>query len=420
VRRSVKLLLMLGAVLVVAAAGWFVVSNSGAATAAQEQDRREQGAQQGGLQAVPVLAATAATKDVPIIVRGIGSVQAFNTVTVKSRVDGNIVKVAFTEGQYVHQGDLLMQVDPRPYQAQLEQAEANKAKDQANLENAQRDLARYAAILSDQLAVTRQQYHTQKALVDQLTASVQADQAQIDAAKLNVAYCSITSPIDGITGLRLVDIGNLVQASAATPLVVVTQIKPIYVTFTVPERDLDRIRQAMAQHPLSVLAFNGDDNKQLSDGTLKLVNNQVDQNTGTVTLKAEFANQDAALWPGEFVNAHLVLNVIKNGVTVPAGAVQMGPTGPFVYIIADNSTVEPQPVTVNQVENGIALIGKGLKAGARIVVSGQTDLSPGVKVAVKTGSPGEMNAREPEIGPEGVGSTGVNTAPSGLGGIKPR
>jgi membrane fusion protein, multidrug efflux system len=183
VRRSVKLLLMLGAVLVVAAAGWFVVSNSGAATAAQEQDSGEQGAQQGGLQAVPVLAATAAAKDVPIIVRGIGSVQAFNTVTVKSRVDGNIVKVAFVEGQYVHQGDLLMQVDPWPYQAQLEQAEANKAKDRANLENAQRDLARYAAIVNTQLAVTRQQYDTQKALVDQLAASVQADQAQIDAAK---------------------------------------------------------------------------------------------------------------------------------------------------------------------------------------------------------------------------------------------
>jgi membrane fusion protein, multidrug efflux system len=233
---------------------------------------------------------------------------------------------------------------------------------------------------------------------------------------LNVAYCSITSPIDGITGLRLVDIGNLVQASAATPLVVVTQIRPIYVTFTVPERDLDRIRQAMAQHPLSVLAFNGDDNKQLSDGSLKLVNNQVDQNTGTVTLKAEFANQDAALWPGEFVNAHLVLNVVKNGVTVPAGSVQMGPTGPFVYAFK----VAAQPVTVTEVEASTALIGRGLKAGDRVVVSGQTDRSPGVKVAVKQGSPGEMNAREPEIGPEGVGSTGVNTAPFGLGEINPR
>lgn len=420
-RLSIKLLLILIAVLAIAAASRWLAPRVGAtATDAQQQSNGEQSRPQGGQQAVPVLAVAAAAKDMPIIVRGIGSVQAYNTVTVKSRVDGNIQKVAFTEGQYVHQGDLLMQVDPRPYQAQLEQAEANKAKDQANLENAQRDLARYAAIVGNQMAVTRQQYDTQRATVQQLEATVQSDQAQIDAAKLNVAYCSITSPIDGITGLRLVDVGNLVQASAATPLVVVTQIKPIYVTFTVPERDLDRIRQAIAQHPLPVLAFNGDDNKQLSSGTLKPVNNQVDQSTGTVTLKAEFANQDTALWPGEFVNAHLVLNVVKNGVTVPAGAVQMGPTGPFVYAIKDNSTVEAQPVTVTEVEGGTALIGKGLQGGAKIVVSGQTDLSPGVKVAVKQGSSGEMNAAEPEIGPEGVGSTGVNSAASGAGEMTPR
>jgi multidrug efflux system membrane fusion protein len=417
VRVSIKLLLLLVAVIVAAVvSSWLVPRNSATATAAQQQNTLQDGSQQG----VPVLAATAEAKDVPIIVRGIGSVQAYNMVTVKSRVDGNIVKVAFTEGQYVHQGDLLMQIDPRPYQAQLEQAEANKAKDQANLENAQRDLARYAAIVSNQLAVTRQQYDTQRATVQQDEATVQSDQAQIDAAKLNVTYSSITSPIDGVTGLRLVDIGNLVQASAATPLVVVTQIKPIYVTFTVPERDLDRIRQAIAQHPLTVLAFNGDDTKQLSSGTLKVINNQVDQSTGTVTLKAEFPNQDLALWPGEFVNAHLVLEVVKNGVTVPAGAVQMGPTGPFVYVIKNNSTVAAQPVTVTEVESGNALIGKGLKAGERIVVSGQTDLSPGIRVAVKQGAPGEMNAHEPEIGPEGVGSTGINTAPSGIGGINPR
>jgi membrane fusion protein, multidrug efflux system len=409
------------AILVVAVTGWWLAPRiSATATAAQQQSKEEESAPQGSRPVVPVLVAAAEAKDMPIIVRGIGSVQAFNTVTVKSRVDGNIEKVGFTEGQYVHHGDLLVQIDPRPYQAQLEQAEANKAKDQANLENAQRDLARYAAIVSNQLAVTRQQYHTQRATVKQDEATVQSDQAQIDAAQLNVAYCSITSPIDGITGLRLVDIGNLVQASAATPLVVVTQIKPIYVTFTVPERDLDRIRRAMAQHPLTVLAFNGDDDKQLSSGTLKLVNNQVDESTGTVTLKAEFANQDAALWPGEFVNAHLVMRTVENGVTVPAGAVQMGPTGSFVYAIKNNSTVEVQPVTVTEVEGGTALIGKGLQTGDKVVVSGQTELSPGVKVAVKQGAPGEMNAHEPEIGPEGVGSTGVNTAPSGLGGINPR
>ncbi|MBO0738217.1 MAG: efflux RND transporter periplasmic adaptor subunit, partial [Alphaproteobacteria bacterium] len=218
----------------------------------------------------------------------------------------------------------------------------------------------------------------------------------------------------------LVDIGNLVQASAATPLVVVTQVKPIYVTFTIPERDLGRTRAAMAQHPLEVLAFTGDDSRQLSKGVLKVVNNQVDQATGTVTLKAEFANQDAALWPGEFVNAHLVLDVVKNGVTVPAGAVQMGPTGPFVYVVTDRSRAQVRPVSVTQVENKTALIGRGLKAGERIVVSGQANLSPEVKVAVEQGTPGEMNARQPEIGPQGVGSTGVTTGPPGTGGVNPR
>ena len=208
--------------------------------------------------------------------------------------------------------------------------------------------------------MTRQQYDTQQALVTQLQATVQSDQAQIDAAQLNLDYASVRSPIDGITGLRLVDVGNLVQASAATALVVVTQIKPIAVVFAVPERDLDRVRQRTGQAKLPVLAFNGDDNRQVSEGTLTLVNNQVDQTTGTVTLKAIFPNQDAALWPGEFVNAHLVLDTVKNGTVVPAAAVQMGPTGTFVYVIRPDSTVEARPVTVTQVEANRALIDKGV------------------------------------------------------------
>ena len=369
---------------------------------------------------LPVLAVAATSKDFPIIIRGLGSVQAFNTVTVKSRVDGQVTQVAFQEGQYVHAGDLLMQIDPRPYQAQLEQATANKAKDQANLANAQRDLARYATLLQTQLAATRQQYDTQKALVDQLTAAVQADQAQIDAAKLNVEYASVRSPIDGITGLRLVDAGNLVAAGAGTPLVVVTQIKPIYVTFTVPERDLALVRQTMAKHTVSVLAFNGDDNQQLSEGRLTLVNNAVDQASGTVTLKAVFDNKDAALWPGEFINAHLIIDIVKNGVTVPAATVQMGPTGPFVYLIKPDQTVEARPVSVTQVENGTALIAKGLALGDKVVASGEAGLTPGMQVAVQQGQPGEMNAKQPEIGPEGVGSTGISSAPNGAGEIKPR
>jgi membrane fusion protein, multidrug efflux system len=393
---------------------WFFAARDNAGMA---QSKAERGGQQ---KPVPVLATTAEAKDFPIIVRGIGSVEAFNMVTVKSRVDGNIEKIAYREGQYVHKGDLLVQIDPRPYQAQLEQAEGTKTKDEANLENAQRDLARYAALLKGNLAVTQQQYETQQSTVAQLKATLQADQAQIDAARLNVAYCSITLPIDGITGLRLVDIGNLVQASAATPLVAVTQIRPIYVTFTIPERDLDRVREAMAKHPLTVQAFNGDDTRMLSQGNLEVVNNTVDKSTGTVTLKAQFANQDAALWPGEFINAHLELDVVENGVTVPVSAVLMGPTGPFVYEIEPDSTVKAQPVTTTEVENGTALIGNGLETGATVVVTGQTGISPGIKVAVKPGNPGEMDAGQPEIGPEGVGSTGITTGPSGAGGITPR
>ncbi|MBV8494544.1 MAG: efflux RND transporter periplasmic adaptor subunit [Alphaproteobacteria bacterium] len=439
---AVKLLAVLAVALLIAAGvRWLLPAD--AARAPQQQNaaaapqpghqpnREKQGAnaaptQQRGAQSgqgkgpVPVLATAATTKDFPVIIRGLGSVQAFNTVTVKSRVDGQITQVAFQEGQYVHAGDLLVQIDPRPYQAQVEQATANKAKDQANLENAQRDLARLAALLQTQLAATRQQYDTQKALVAQLTAAVQADQAQIDAAKLNVEYSSVRSPIDGITGLRLVDVGNLVAASGGTPLVVVTQIKPTYVTFTVPERDLALVRQTMAKHPVTVLAFNGDDNQQLSEGRLTLVNNAVDQASGTVTLKSVFDNKDAALWPGAFINAHLVIDIVKNGVTLPAATVQMGPTGPFVYLIKPDNTVEARPVSVTQVESGIALLGKGLAAGDKVVASGQAGLTPGMQVAVQQGQPGEMNAKQPELGPEGVGSTGINTAPSGAGEIKPR
>ena len=420
--------LLATALLIAAAADWLLPADAarepaGTATSAQAGS---QTAQQAGAQpaqqkrAVPVLATAATAKDFPIIIRGLGSVQAFNTVTVKSRVDGQITQVGFQEGQYVKSGDLLMQIDSRPYQAQLAQANANKAKDQATLENAQRDLARLATLLQTQLAATRQQYDTQKALVEQLTATVQADQAQIDAAKLNVEYSTVRSPIEGITGLRLVDVGNLVAASGGTPLVVVTQIKPIFVTFTVPERDLVLVRQTMAKHPVTVLAFDSEDSRQLSEGKLTLVNNAVDQASGTVTLKSVFQNQDAALWPGEFINAHLVIDTVKNGVTAPAATVQMGPTGPFVYLIKPDNTVEARPVTVTQVESGTALIGKGLAVGDKLVASGQAGLTPGVQVAVQQGQPGEMNAKQPEIGPEGVGSTGINTAPSGAGEIKPR
>jgi membrane fusion protein, multidrug efflux system len=391
--RWVKLLALWVAAIAAAAGSSWLALHTGRTAAALEQP--------GGAASppVPVYVTKVQSANVPIPIRGIGEVKAYNTVTVKSQVTGTIVNIAYRQGQTVHKGDLLVQIDPRPYQAQLEQAEANKAKDQANLENAKVILTRYATLLPTKLAVTQQQYDTQKATVDQLTAAVQADQAQIDAAKLNVTYSSITSPIGGITGLQLVDVGNLIEASSATPLVVVTQIKPIYVTFTVPEVDLDMIRQAMASHPLTVLAFNETDTKELSQGTLGVINNSVNRSTGTVELEAQFANADEALWPGRFVNAHLVLKIVKNGVIVPLAAVQTGPTGGFVYVVGQNSRVAAQPVTVLQTEAGIALIGKGLNSGEEVVTSGQFKLAPGVAVAAEPAPPGSG-----EIGLEGIGS----------------
>jgi multidrug efflux system membrane fusion protein len=416
VPRSRKLVLMLGALLAVGLAGWLIASHGGKAKAAPEPGKTIQGQNQ----PVPVFVAKAEARDVPIILRGIGSVQAYNTVSIKSRVDGNIVQVAYKEGQAVRAGDLLIQLDPRPFQAALDQARANQAKDEASLANAKLDLARDAAVIKTQIAITQQQYDTQKALVAQDEGTVASDKAQVEAAQVNLDYASIRSPIDGITGMRQVDIGNLVQASGGTTLLVVTQLKPIFVTFSVTGQELPRIREQMDKHKLTVAAFDADDKKEIAEGKLTLINNQVDQTTGMVTLKASFANDKTLLWPGAFVNAHLILDTVKNGVTIPAAAVQMGPKGSFAYAVKQDSTVEARQLTVTQIEANTALVEKGLAVGDQVVVSGQNRLYPGGKVAVQQGAPGQMNASQPEIGPEGVGSSGANTPPPGGAGITPR
>jgi multidrug efflux system membrane fusion protein len=374
----VKLTIMLVAVvgLGIAAALYLGSRPEGA-----RRDTRNVAGVAGRPQSVPVTAVIAQRQNVPIILRGLGAVQAFNSVALKSRVDGNIVQVAFVEGQAVHAGDLLFQLDPRPLQATLQQANANLAKDQANLNNAQLDLTR-ASDLWKKGAGTEQQYATQRSTVSQLQAQLLADQAQIDAARLNLDYASIRSPIDGIAGMRLVDVGNLINASASTPLVVLTQIKPIYVVFSVPEREIGRVREAMAQRKLKVLAFDGDDKRRLSEGQLTLVNNTVDQISGTVQLKAQFDNPDEALWPGQFVNAHLVVDTVENGTTIPSSAVQAGLNGSFTYVIKSDMTVEVRQLTVRQVENNTALV-SGLQPGEKVVTSGQFRLTPGAKVVVK-------------------------------------
>ena len=364
---------------------WCVVAalGAGAAIMAFHHSRHGTSAPAAGVaqtSAVPVLTGTASTADMPVIIRGLGTVTAFNTVSVKSRVVGNVIKINFREGQEVKTGDLLVQLDARPFQAALDQANASLARDQANLTNAQADLARFTELLTHHNA-PEQQVATQQATVAADEAIINSDKAVIDAAQLNVDYASIRSPLDGITGIKQVDLGNLVQANSET-LVVVTQIKPIYVVFPIPEVDIPRVRSAMGKSKLQVLAYDAADQKQIAQGFLELVDNQVDQASGTVKLKAEFPNADEALWPGQFVNAHLVVETVTNGVTVSSAAVQTGTSGRFVYVVKQNNTVEVRPVTVTQTENNVSLISSGLQVGERVVTAGQSKLSPGATVVI--------------------------------------
>ena len=332
--------------------------------------------------AVPVVAAVAQQQDVPIFLSGLGTVQAYNTVTVKPRVDGSLDKIAFVEGQDVKQGDLLAQIDPRPLQAQLAQAVAHQASDEAQLANAKLDLQRFTNLATREFA-TPQSVDTQKAQVAQLEAALQGDQAAIDNARVQLGYTTITAPLSGRTGIRLVDQGNIVHASDTTGIVVITQLEPISLVFTLPQDNLPAISQAMAKGKPKVAAFASDDKTALGEGTLALIDNQIDQTTGTVRLKATFPNTDHALWPGQFVNVRLYLET-RQGVTVPAPAVQRGAQGTYVYVIRPDATVEARPVVVAQTRDGTALIDHGLAAGEKIVVDGQYKLRPGLRVAINT------------------------------------
>jgi multidrug efflux system membrane fusion protein len=337
--------------------------------------------------AVPVVAGRVEQKDVPIYLDGLGTVQAFNAVTVRVRVDGQLMKVAFTEGQDVKAGDLLAVIDPAPFRAALEQAEAKKAQDEAQLVNARIELERN---ISASNAVARQVVDTQRALVDQLAAQVKADVAAIDSAQIQLAYTTVTSPIDGRTGVRLVDQGNIVHATDANGLVVVTQLKPISVVFTLPEQTLQSIRQEHAAGPIEVLAVGRDNRTVLATGTLAVIDNQIDPTTGTIRMKATFPNDDLRLWPGQFVNARLLLMTRKNGLVVPATVVQRGPDGPYAFVIRPDQTVVMQPIKVAQIENGEALIDAGLQPGEEVVVDGQYRLQAGSKVKLVT--PGKVEA----------------------------
>ena len=338
-------------------------------------------------QAIPVTAGTVAVEDVPVFLHGIGTVQAYNTVAIKSRVDGQIVKIDFKEGDEVKEGDSLFQIDPRPFQAALDQAQSAKQKDEAQLVGAKLDLDRYEKLLGTGYQ-TRQSYDNQTALVAQLQAAIKGDEAQINTAKLNLGYADIRSPIDGRLGARLVDKGNLVHASDNTPLVMITELKPIFVSFTLPQENLYQVQQHDREAPLVVRAYSGDGKKQLAEGKLTLIDNMIDQATGTIHLKARFENEDERLWPGEFVSLRVILSLRRGVATVPQQTVQQGPNGDYAYVIKPDNTVERRAVEVASIQDGSAVIAKGLTAGERVVVDGQYRLTEGARVNISKAEPG--------------------------------
>ena len=340
---------------------------------------------------VPVVAGSVTSRDVPIYLRGIGTVIAYNTVIVRSQIQGQIKQIAFTEGQSVRSGDLLAQIDPQPYQAQIDQLVATRDRDQAQLTNALANLDRYSQLLAKGWA-TPQLAETQKAQVGQLQNAIKADEALIRAAKIQLEYTRLTSPIDGVTGVRLLDQGNIIHPTDPNGLVVVTQLQPISVIFTLPEANLPEIQQQMAKGALKVLAYSQDDRIKLDEGKLGLVDNQILQTTGTIRLKAEFPNQAHRLWPGELISVRLLLETRQNGLTVPASAVQQGPHGAYAYVINPDAAVELRPIEVTQISDGEALIASGLRANEQIVVSGQYRLQPGSRVTTLHGNAAKQAA----------------------------
>ena len=329
--------------------------------------------------AVPVVAGTVLQHDVPIYLRGVGTVIAYNNVIVRSQITGQLVKIVFTQGQTVKRGDLLAEIDPRPYQAQLDEAIANRDRDQAQVQNAEANLGRYTPLAQKGYA-SSQLVDTTKAQLAQLQAMVKSDDGVIELARTNLSYTQLTSPIDGVTGIRQIDIGNIIHPTDASGLVDVTQIQPISLLFSLPQTDVVEIERQTAKAPLTVLAYSQNDKSKLDEGKLDLVDNQIVQTTGTIRLRASFPNAKRLLWPGELINARLLLETRHNGLTIPATAIQQGPQGPFVWVIGPNESVTTRPVKVTDIGDGGALIDLGLQANEKVVVDGQYRLQPGTHV----------------------------------------
>jgi multidrug efflux system membrane fusion protein len=361
---------LFAAVLIGIAAVWFLHTHS-------DVDAQNAPAQQ----AVPVTATQAKAQDVPVELRGLGTVQAFNIVQVKAEANGVLMALPVQEGQEVKQGDIVAQIDPRPYQAALDQAVAQRAEDAAQLQSAQLDLQRFQNLAKSQFAPV-QQVDDQQATVNKLAASIEADNAAIETAQINLGYCTIRSPINGRVSFHQIDVGNLIEVASQTSIMTITQDKPISVIFTLAEADLIRIQQAMAQRKLSVAAYDGNDRTKLADGELLTPNNEIDTTTGTIQLKATFANDNDTLWPGEFVNARLHVDTLHQAVTVPIAAIQHGPNGLYVYTVKPDSTVQQHNVQLVYQSDDIAVIGNGVAAGDNVVLTGQSRLAPGTRVKV--------------------------------------
>jgi membrane fusion protein, multidrug efflux system len=344
---------------------------------------------------VPIVAGAVTQHDVPIYLSGVGTVIAYNTDIVRAQIQGQIISINFTEGQTVHAGDLLAQIDPRPYQALIDQYTGNLERDQAQLKNAQANLTRYTT-LGDKGWATPQLVETQQAQVGELQAAIKTDKALIEAAQVQLSYTRLTSPIDGVAGIRQIDVGNIISPSNTNGLVVVTQLDPISLIFTLPETVLPQIEQQQqkTKTPLAVLAYNQDNTTLLDQGELGLVNNEILQTTGSIQLKANFANKVKRLWPGQLVNARLLVDTRHDGLTVSAAVVQQGSKGPYAYVVNPDSTVAIRPIKVAQISDGQALIDSGLKADEQVVVDGQYKLQPGAHVTLLHGKAAEEAAAQ--------------------------
>jgi multidrug efflux system membrane fusion protein len=384
--RTIRWVLLLAAVGLLGYFGWQQYHRVDQASATNN-------AQKSARNAIRVTIAPVQKTDFPVYYTGLGTVQGFNTVLVRTRVDGQIDKVAFKEGQLVNSGDLLVEIDPRPYQATLDQAKAKKAQDEANLANANLDLQRFTKLGE---FATRQQTDTQRSTVAQLTAQIAADDAAIFNAQTQLDYTQVKSPIAGLAGLRQVDIGNIVNASNQTGIVTIAQIEPIAVIFTAPEEQLPYINEGQSAHPLKVIAFTTDGKKQLAEGTLAVVNNQVDTTSGTIRLKAVFDNKDHALWPGQSVSTRLLVKTLKDATVVPDDAIQHGNDGLYAYAVGPDNKAELRKIKVSQSIDGRSVVDAGLSPGEQVITGGQFKVQPGtlVSTAVASSDPAQTKVKQ--------------------------